>query len=213
MTSRSHQRKAIFLDDHRLFSEALASLVEQMGIFRNVYVHSDDRKLIQSLINERSGFQIYLFADFYLKDKTFIPLINEVRRIRNNLKIIIVSALNNPILINEILSYPINGFLSKDDSTPEIIDCVNSIDKGELYISPKIQELIDNSQVESRLPFTDREIEVLQFFAKGLTVDETAAEMNLSRHTVAAHRSKMMNKAECKNIIQLLAFARKVELI
>ncbi|WP_236978981.1 response regulator transcription factor [Membranihabitans maritimus] len=213
MTNKPKQKKAIVFDDHRLFAESFGNLIEQMDIFRNVHTIFDDRELVNYLMNERSGFQIYLFADFYLQGKTFIPMINELRRIHNNFVIIIVSSVTNPILINEILSYPIHGFLSKSSKTPEIIDCKNSIDSGKLYISPTIQKILDESGTAFKLPFTDREIEVIQYFAKGLTVDETAAEMNLSRHTVAAHRSKMMNKAGCKNIIQLLAFARKVELI
>lgn len=56
---------------------------------------------------------------------------------------------------------------------------------------------------------TPREIEIIEHFSTGLTVDERAKRLFLSRHTIAAHRRKIFVKTASKNITELLHFVRK----
>lgn len=44
-------------------------------------------------------------------------------------------------------------------------------------------------------------------------MDAVAAKLSLSRHTIAAHRRKMFEKAGVNNIADLFAYAKKIELI
>ena len=50
---------------------------------------------------------------------------------------------------------------------------------------------------------TNREREILSLFAEGLTSKEIAQELFISRHTVEAHKRKMLLKYNAKNLVAL----------
>ncbi|MGE8423707.1 MAG: helix-turn-helix transcriptional regulator, partial [Sphingobacterium siyangense] len=90
--------------------------------------------------------------------------------------------------------------------------CVYTIKQGLEYIDPYFTELIAE-QNRGLTQFTPREIELLKYFAQGVTIAETAKKTFLSPHTIVAHRRKMMAKVNCKSITQMLNFAKENELI
>ena len=75
-----------------------------------------------------------------------------------------------------------------------------------------MQNIVDSSK-EIEFPFTSREKELLQFFAKGNNVEQTAKAFFLSKHTIISHRRAMMRKSKTKSIVELLAFAKETNLI
>ncbi|HAD98046.1 MAG TPA: hypothetical protein DCG19_11615 [Cryomorphaceae bacterium] len=52
-----------------------------------------------------------------------------------------------------------------------------------------------------------RERQVLQWLAHGCTARETAAQLHISEETVISHKKNLMNRFECRNAVQLVAFA------
>lgn len=203
---------AIVFDNHCLFADSFSSTIEHLHIFPVTHTFYEIEELMR-FFKEHSPEQSILFADYYLQGANFIAYINELRRVSKNLKIIIVSCVTNPILINNLLSFRIEGFLSKSAKSREIIDCIQAVQRGTSYLSPETKAILKTQRAIRSIPFSSREQEILSYFAKGMTVDATASALNLSRHTVAAHRRKMMAKAGSNNIIELLSFARSIELI
>lgn len=57
--------------------------------------------------------------------------------------------------------------------------------------------------------FTERERQVIQCMAEGLTNVEIAKKLHISKHTVGTHRKNMMAKAKSSNALELLEFCRK----
>lgn len=202
---------AIVFDDHLLFADSFSALMERLELFRSVHAFSDERELTQFMI-KHSRTRIYLFLDYYLKNKNSHTLINETRRLNKNVIIIVMSSVISPAAIANILSYSPQGFVSKSSGFDAILECLDTIESGRQYISPPIREINSNS-LTSVVSFSGRELEVLQHFADGLSIAQTAERTYLSKHTIIAHRRKMMAKANVNSITELLSFARKQELI
>ncbi|MEH6309134.1 response regulator transcription factor [Olivibacter sp. CPCC 100613] len=203
---------AIVLDDHLLFADSFSALIERLELFRSVHTFSEERGLTRFLI-KHSQTPIFLFLDYYLKDKNGLPLINEVKRLNKQIIIIIMSSVVNPTAIANILSYKPHALVSKSSGFDAILECLTIIERGEQYISPVIREIISNSNLTRTISFSTRELEVLQYFARGLSIAQTAEQTYLSKHTIVAHRRKMMAKANVNSITDLLSYARKQELI
>ena len=213
--SNSYTSKwALVLDDHSLFAETFSSFLEKTDLFKNIRSFTNTEALKAFLINLTVKPDIYLFLDFYLKDKTSLHFINELRRLYKSIYIIIISSVSNPVLMKEILNYDIQGFLSKYSTSEELIDCVKHVSRANpIFISQHIMSMIAEYDNENTVPFSAREIEILGYFAKGLSVIDTAEAMILSRHTIVSHRRRMMAKTNTNSITELLAFARKIDLI
>jgi len=204
---------AVVFDDHLLFAESFSTLLERLKLFRTVRAFRDEGDFIRFL-TKNYNIPLYLFLDYYLPESNALTLINDTRRLNKKARVVVISSVMNPTIVNHILTYQPQGFISKSCGLDTVMDCLNAIARNETYICPVIQEVIDNQpSIKSNIPFTARELEMLQYFAKGLSIANTAKITNLSKHTIVAHRRKMMNKVNTKSITELLAYARRQGLI
>lgn len=213
LTNFDDNTYAAILDDHQLYAEPFASFLEKTGVFKNVLCFTEESAFIRFLMNQTSKTPIYAFIDFYLKDKTTLHLYNDLKRLYKPLYIIIVSSVTNPILINEILQYKIDGFLSKYSGTEELGIALKYIKSKNQYISPSIINLLSTYNSTNKISFSPRETEILEVLAKGYKVEDAAKILHLSKHTIVTHKRSMMTKTNSKTLTELLAYARKIELI
>ncbi|SHG53548.1 response regulator transcription factor [Pedobacter caeni] len=203
---------AIVFDDHLLFADSFSALVELLELFSAVHALTDKKELTHFLI-KHPKVQIYLFLDYYLENGNSLTLINEVKRLNRQLIIIVMSSTISPAAITNILDYKPQGFISKSSGFDTILQCLTTIANGNQYICPVISEIVEHTHHMSKMALTPRELEILQYFAQGLSIAHTAEKAHLSKHTIVAHRRKMMSKVNVTSITELLLYARKNELI
>ena len=201
---------AVVFDNHQLFADSFGKMIENLRIFRDVHSFSNETDLIHYLINFPSDTTGYFFLDYYLEEKTALTLIADVKRMCRSSRIIIVSVVTSPALIRSLAAHPkVDGIISKYSGSPEVIDCIREVAGGGKYLAGYLQGILAQNAGLEQMPFTDRELEILQMASQGLTVDITAERLNISRHTVAAHRRKILAKANCNSIAELVVLARK----
>lgn len=203
---------AIVFDDHLLFADSFSALIERLDLFSSVHTANEEKDLIHFLL-KNSQSKIYLFLDYYLKNNNGLPMINEARRLNKHITIIVVSSVISPVTIKNILDYKPNGFVSKSSGFNVILECLTVVSEGGQYISPAIAGIVANINLTEKIPFTARELEILHYFAQGFSIAQTAERTHLSKHTIVAHRRKMMSKVHVNSITELLSYARKQELI
>lgn len=204
---------AIVYDDHLLFAETFAAVLEKLQLFKSVHLFADDEHAYRQFMVKHFDVPVYLFLDYYLPQNNALTLISETRRINKKVRIVVVSSITTPSLIAHILTYSPHGFISKSCGVDIVIDCLRTISQGERYMCPVTREIAHSDPRVDEVPFTARELEMLRYFAQGLSVIDTANKTHLSKHTVVAHRRKMMTKAGVNSITELLAYARNKELI
>jgi len=203
---------AIVFDDHLLFADSFSALIERLELFNAVHTLNDKKELTHFII-KHSKVRIYLFLDYYLKNENGLTLINEVKRLNRQLIIIIMSSTISPTTVTNILDYKPQGFISKSSGFDMILQCLTTIANGNQYICPVISKIVEQTANTRKIPFTARELEILQYFAQGLSIAHTAEKAHLSKHTIVAHRRKMMSKINVNSITELLSYARVQELI
>lgn len=204
---------AIVYDDHLLFAETFAAVLEKLQLFKSVHLFADDEHAYRQFMVKHFDVPVYLFLDYYLPQNNALTLISETRRINKKVRIVVVSSITTPSLIAHILTYSPHGFISKSCGVDIVIECLRTISQGERYMCPVTREIAHSDPRVDEVPFTARELEMLRYFAQGLSVIDTANKTHLSKHTVVAHRRKMMTKAGVNSITELLAYARNKELI
>lgn len=203
---------AIIVDDHKLFAESFSTLIERSGFFQYVKVFNERKGVINCLL-EQERLPLYVFLDYYLEGENALSLIHEIKILCKRAHIIMISSATNTHVIANALKYEPEGFISKSCGIEVVLECIQAIKKGERFICPVTEQLLKGTEEILEIPFTARELEILEDFAQGLSIDETARKRFLSKHTIVAHRRKMMSKVKAKSITELLAYARNIGLI
>ncbi len=203
---------ALVVDDHPLFRDSFSLLLERMDLFSEVRTVATSKELIQILVsNPYTKYTVFL--DFYLGERTSLSLISQIKQLNRHAKIIVVSSITSPVMALSIMMQKPNGFISKSSDVGIIIQCLHMIQRDKLYVCPVIAQFLDEAEEIGHTHFTDRELEILSYFAEGLSVIETAEAIYLSKHTVVSHRRNMMAKSGTNSITELLAYAHRMGLI
>lgn len=203
---------AVLVDHHLLFADAFAALLEKIGFFERVYILNDEKKRMNFFLHN-SRKEVYLFLDYYLGDHLGIDVVNDVRRFNKNTKVVFVSSITKMVAIRTIMASQPEGFVSKSAGFDIILECLDKLNRNETYYCSIITDILNQTEKHEEALLTLREIEILEYFAKGFSVNETADKFFLSKHTIVAHRRKMMKKTKTNSITDLLSYVRKTGLI
>ncbi len=198
------------IDDHQILNDSL----------KNLFITNNDFTLVKTF---NSG------EDFFLENQGFIPdviisdlnmpkmngiqLVERCRKTNdNNVKIIILSMINDTQTIKRLMRIGADGFISKATSYSELLIGINSVLSGKKYISKDLHDLmIDNMFTQEQVVYhlSPRENEVLKKICQGQTVKEIAFDMKLSSNTVQYYYKCIMNKFKLKRNTDLIVFAIK----
>jgi DNA-binding NarL/FixJ family response regulator len=157
-----------------------------------------------------------------------MPLMNGIeaaKRIKKHLpktKIIILSMYSHENYIHELLKTGISGYLLKDSSGRDIIHAIQAAMKNETFLSPSISKKIMDtylfprkglSREERFKQLSNREREVFQLIAEGLSTRQIAETLYISVSTVKSHKIKIMEKLGIDSPFRLVHFAIQLGLV
>jgi DNA-binding NarL/FixJ family response regulator len=118
-----------------------------------------------------------------------------------------------------------SGFLLKDVPPDQLVDAIRAIASGDAVVSPRItRQLLDRyaqhlpeGDVPPRHPLleklTEREGEVLQCLAQGLSNAEIATRLVLSEKTVKTHVTRILAKLDLRDRVQAVVLAYRSGLV
>ena len=109
-------------------------------------------------------------------------------------------------------TYGVHGYLLKDASAFEIFRAVKAVTLGEAVCPPRLcmtliqrvaqrsrAEAAEGSNAEARSSLTNRQMQMVELVAKGMTNKEIAANLNLSEFTVKNHIHRIMRQVDAEN--------------
>ena len=160
-----------------------------------------------------------LLFDFDHADHISFEDLQKVFRVAPDTNVLVISAHTDSATINRVIRQPIKGILSKECSENEILDAVRSTSKGDKFYCNRILDVVNASTKEdagqdcSPTVLSQREIEVVEFIAQGLTAAQVAEKMCLSVHTINTHRKNIFKKLNVNSTTELVRYALKTALI
>ncbi|MEQ9413498.1 MAG: response regulator transcription factor, partial [Cyclobacteriaceae bacterium] len=156
-----------------------------------------------------------MITDFNMPGMDGLSLIHLVKRINQNIKIIVLSMHDEVHLVKEILKAGVNGYVLKKDTQSELLQAIREVQTGKVFLSNDINRLlIVNLQNpdEGKL-LTDREREILKLIAREFTNKQIAEELFISERTVETHRKNIFKKTGTNSLVGLIKFAYANNLI
>jgi len=157
-----------------------------------------------------------IITDISMPDIDGITLNNHVKKVRPNIKTLVVSMHTDTRMIDTLIKNDVDGYISKNAEKEELIHAVETILKGEKYFSPAIKAAyvnsIFNKEKETLASLTNREKDVLKLIAEEFTTQEIADKLFLSKHTIESYRKTLIAKLNVRNLAGLTKYALKLGL-
>ena len=120
----------------------------------------------------------------------------------------------------ELLKAGASGYVVKGGAPHELLEAIRAVARGQAYIHPSVAGRLIGDFVKRAEAgkaeldgITDRERQVLELIARGLTGREIAKQLEISANTVDRHRSNIMAKLDLHNKAELVRYAIRKGLI
>lgn len=138
-----------------------------------------------------------------------------------DIRVLAVTTLDGSDTVLPMLSAGASGYMLKDSSAESILAAVREVHDGASSLSPRIAAmLVDHVRSGASAAakadlevLTEREAEVLEHLAQGMSNVEIARAMLVSEGTVKAHLGRIMAKWHVRDRVQILVTAARAGLI
>lgn len=111
-------------------------------------------------------------------------------------------------LVREAWNAGARAYLLKTATANELVWGLRAVAVGGWYLSPEVVQAVPGlSAGAGKSPLSDREAEVLQLLASGLSSREIGEKLGISARTVETHRVHIMEKLELDDVASLTRFA------
>ena len=209
-----NKTRIVLADDHPVVRHGVRSLLNSDPDYTVVGEASDGIEtvqLVEKLVPD------VLVVDLMIPGLNGLEITRQVRQRSPTTRIIILSMHANEPYVLEALKNGASGYVLKDSSGTDLIQAVRMVASGQRYLSPPLSERAveaymkksQDSSFDAYDGLTDREREVLQLAAEGLSNPDVAARLSISPRTVETHRANLMRKLGLKTQTDLIRYALK----
>lgn len=200
--------RIILVDDHSLFRNGLRGLLEHSGGCRVTGEAGSGEEFLSLLPDCEAD---VVFMDFSMPGIDGAQTTERALALRPDLRIITLSMFGEESYYTRMVEAGARGFLLKDSQIGDVLEAIDTVMAGGTYFSPQLLASLAN-RMRTREDATDeqlstREREILVLVCRGLSNQEIAEELFISKRTVDKHRANILEKTGCKNTASLVVFA------
>ncbi|WP_183906684.1 response regulator transcription factor [Rufibacter immobilis] len=204
----------VIADDHKLFAQGLANLLNTDPDLQVTAIFNDGRSLLDHLQSQPTQVALIdLNMPFFNGEKT-------LQRMKEQgicCKKIVITMYADERLLKSCLALGIDAYLLKNTELDVVIDTIKAVVAGTYVLDQRAsgQRIEDPTFKDDFLnvhKLSKREVEIVKLVAKGLTSAEIADTLFLSILTVDTHRRNIHQKLKVKNTAELIQLALKQDL-
>lgn len=205
--------RIIIADDHSVVLAGVRALLERESPQMRIVAEAASGQMLLDILGGAPECDVVV-TDFSMpaqegRNCDGIPLLQALRRRHPDLRVVVLTMIENPALLQAMLDTGIHGLVDKVSSMPELLQAVRDAAAGRRYVCREVRMLLKAvSDGAMLLKLSAHEAEVVRLFVQGLTVTEIAERLSRSVKTISRQKSDAMRKLGVENHSQLYAYAR-----
>jgi two-component system response regulator NreC len=202
--------KIILAEDHHIVRKGIRLFMVEDPDIEIVAEAANGLQVLEAL-GQHSDVQVVL-ADLNMPIMDGSTLIPEIKSQYPNVKVIMLSMVDDYEIVAELIANGASGYLFKSSDAAELIFAIKFVAEGSKYICSELgvgvlenlRQKKVNISAKDRSAFTERELEILQLIAEGMTNSEIAEKIFVSKRTVEGHRQSLLVKTGSRNTAMLI---------
>lgn len=202
------------VDDHRIVIDGITSFFMGNQTFELIGSALSAKALFEDLKHIQPNI---LILDIKLPGFSGIQISKRITSDYPDIKIVFLSSNTDEESLNEAIKAGGKAYFSKDVQEEEFFFGLEKVINGENYFSQHMQSSIFNSftrQVQTNYVdnpdnLSPREIEIIKLFADGLSYNDIAKQLFISKRTVETHKKNILDKLALNSTVDLVKYAIK----
>lgn len=207
--------RVLIADDHPFIRKGIIQVLKE-----NKQIASIEEFESGAALLERAAINDYhlIILDISLPDMSGIDVLIQLQKQHPEIPVLIISMHPVEQYANHVMKKGAAGYLTKDAPPEDMLTAVEKVLSGEKYISQALGEELVNrlGQKSVNHPhelLSNREFQVMILLARGNTISEIAAYCSLSPKTISTYRTRILQKLNLRNAIQISSYAVKNNLV
>jgi len=206
----------LIVDDHKLFREGLKLLLMNLEEIGEVWEASDGEMFLNMI---KSCNPDLVLMDIEMPKINGVEATTKALEIYPDMKILALSMYGDEEYFQKMVDAGVCGFLLKNSEFSEVRKAILTAVEGNNYFAEEILYRLVNRfrtkppQTDPIVTLSDRELEVLLLICKGLSNQEIAEKLFISKRTVDHHRASLLTKTDTRNAASLVIYAIKHKMI
>ena len=203
-------KKILICDDHLLFLNGLAEVLQKYGPAYEIYLFSDSDRC-QSYFST-AAVDVFI-CDLNIDQRDGFELIQQFKKLQPKAKVIILSAYFEEFLVQKAARMGVNAFLPKETPVEELIAVIEQKSSGFYNATSSkknnttfVQK--DEDQLK-KFSLSAQEKQIIRLIIEGKASKEIAEALFISKSTVDTHRKNINKKLEISNSSSLIKFAHE----
>ena len=193
----------IIADDHAMFRFGLVQTLKLIFPDVNAIEFENGIGVVRFFEEKNRADLILLDIDMPLKNG--MDTAREVREIQPDVFIVVLSMHNDTEIVEMAFYNGVNGYLLKENSSKDLEECINTIFKGERFLSPSLIQnprslLLQKNKLVDSVPnlqtLTKTERKVLKLISQKYNSSDIAELMNITVNSVENYRNRICRKLD-----------------
>jgi DNA-binding NarL/FixJ family response regulator len=204
--------RILIADDHGIVRGGLKLLIERQPDMQVVAEADDGVAAFEQALATRPDLCV---LDVSMPRMTGLQAALELSRRKPELRVLILSMHDNEQYFFEALKAGASGYVLKSVANRDLIEACRATMRGEPFLYPAavralVKDYLDRAsrgETTPDDPLSPRELEVVKLIAEGMTSEEIAGQLFISKKTVDRHRANVLEKLGMRNRVELTRYA------
>lgn len=205
--------RVLLAEDHTIVRQGISALLRSEPDMDVVGEASDGLEAVEMT---KKILPDIVLMDISMKNLNGIEATHKIKKLFPHMKVLVLTMYDNEEWIFQILKAGASGYLIKDSAMTDLVSAIHTIHQGDSYLSPAISRKVIDEYIRKaemgekgweRDLLSHREREILQLIAEGHSIPQIASLLCISKKTVEAHKTHIMEKLNIHDKVGLIKYA------
>lgn len=201
--------KLLLVDDHPMLRRGLADL---LSLEHDVKVTGEASNGQEALDYLAKNTVDLIVLDHNMPILNGIETLKKIRELEISGKVLLFTVSDNSKDVQDALHLGVDGYLLKDMEPEDIISHLRKILRGELVISPALAPILAQAMRkpahnDENFELTEREMQVLQMIAEGMSNKMIGNKLGIAESTVKVHVKHILGKIGLRTRVEAAVWA------
>lgn len=201
--------RVFLVDDHKLVRDGIRAMLLGNLSFKIVATAGNADEFFSKLDEAAPDVCV---IDVQLPGKSGIEIAEWLRGKHPKIKILILTAMKDDAPVKQCRDLGVEGMISKDSGKDTYLEALEALKAGRTFYAGQFTELLLKASLgksDKLASLSERELDFVRAFSKGLSHKEIADHLSISPRTVEVHKKNVMDKLGFRSDVELVKFAIK----